>query len=76
MHISSYTRDYLGNCHWLLADFMIKSANSKLGFCPEPFRIERVNRGKFRDQFTTFLQKCLCFLFAIFVANIRLILRV
>jgi hypothetical protein len=52
MHISSYTRDYLEHCHWLLEYFLTRAANSKLGFCPEPFRIERVNRGKFRDQFT------------------------
>jgi hypothetical protein len=34
MHISSYTRDYLGHCHWLLADFLNKATNSKLGFFP------------------------------------------
>jgi hypothetical protein len=57
MHISSYTSDYLGHCHWLLADFLNKAANSKFlsgtaVTMTVTCRIERVNRGKFRDQFT------------------------
>jgi hypothetical protein len=65
MHISSYTRDYLGNCHWLLADFLNKAAISKLGFSMGtivPCRIEKVNRGKFRDQFTHILTEMPLFL--------------
>ncbi len=45
------------HCHWLLAVFLNKAVNSKFlsgtaVTMTVTCRIERVNRGKFRDQFT------------------------